>query len=47
MERFCIKNNLNFNVVRVSGLYGPERIVKLDKKLEVVVKKITFFKNTY
>ena len=43
-KRFCIKNNLNFNVVRVSGLYGPERIVKLDKKkLEVVVKRNHFF----
>ena len=43
-KRFCIKNNLNFNVVRISGLYGPERIVKLDKKkLQVVVKKNHFF----
>ena len=41
---YCKKINLNLNVVRVSGIYGPQRISKLNKKkLEVVVKKNHYF----
>ncbi len=41
---FCKKNDLNLNVVRVSGIYGPSRVIKLKKKkLEVVVKENHFF----
>ena len=29
---YCKKINLNLNVVRVSGIYGPQRISKLNKK---------------
>ena len=43
-KKFCEKNNLNLNVVRVSGIYGPERIIKLNKKKpDVIVKKNHYF----
>ena len=41
---YCKNNNLNLNVVRVSGIYGPERITKLNKRnLEVIIKKNHYF----
>ena len=43
-KKFCKKNNLNFNIVRISGIYGPDRIVKLkEKKLDVIIKKNHYF----
>ena len=43
-KKFCKKNNLNFNIVRISGIYGPERIIKLkEKKLDVIIKKNHYF----
>tara|TARA_X000000950_G_scaffold178738_1_gene216883 strand:+ start:1718 stop:2560 length:843 start_codon:yes stop_codon:yes gene_type:complete len=41
---FCKKNNLNLNIVRISGIYGPQRIIKLNrKKLDVITKKNHYF----
>ena len=43
-QKFCKKNYLNLNIVRISGIYGPQRIVKFKKrKLDIVVKKNHFF----
>lgn len=44
-QKFCKKNNLNLNLVRVAGIYGPERIIKLNKKnqVDVVFKKNHYF----
>ena len=41
---FCEKNNINLNIVRISGIYGPQRIIKLNKKkLDVIIKKNHYF----
>jgi nucleoside-diphosphate-sugar epimerase len=41
---FCKKNNLNLNIVRISGIYGPQRIIKFNKqKLHVIIKKNHYF----
>ena len=41
---FCKKNNLNLNIVRLSGIYGPQRIIKFNKKkLDVIIKKNHYF----
>ena len=38
-KKLCEKNNLNLNIVRISGIYGPQRIIKFDiKKLNVIIK---------
>ena len=43
-KTFCKKNNLNFNIVRISGIYGPQRIIKFsNKKLDVIIKKDHYF----
>ncbi len=43
-KTFCEKNNLNLNILRISGIYGPQRIIKFNKKkLEVVIKKNHYF----
>ena len=43
-QKFCKKNYLNLNIVRISGIYGPQRIIKFKKrKLDIVVKKNHFF----
>ena len=43
-KTFCKKNNLNLNIVRISGIYGPQRIIKFNKKkLDVIIKKDHFF----
>ena len=43
-QTFCKKNNLNLNIVRISGIYGPDRIIKLnEKKLDIIVKKNHYF----
>ncbi len=43
-KTLCKKNNLNLNIVRIAGIYGPERIFKFNKKkLNVVVKKNHYF----
>ena len=43
-KNFCKKNNLNLNVVRISGIYGPQRIIKFNKKqLDVVIKNNHYF----
>ena len=43
-KTFCEKNNLNLNIVRISGIYGPQRIIKLNKKkLDVIIKKNHYF----
>ena len=41
---FCKKNNLNLNIVRISGIYGPQRITKFNrKKMDVIIKKNHYF----
>ena len=41
---YCKKNNINLNVVRISGIYGPQRIINLnEKRPQVVIKKNHFF----
>ena len=41
---FCRKHNLNLNIVRISGIYGPNRVMKMtNKKLEIVIKKNHYF----
>ena len=43
-KTFCKKNNLNLNIVRISGIYGPQRIIKFnEKKLDVIIKKNHYF----
>ena len=43
-KTFCKKNNLNLNIIRVSGIYGPQRILKFNKnKLNVIIKKNHYF----
>ena len=43
-KKFCKKNNLNLNIVRISGIYGPERIISFNKKkLDVIIKKNHYF----
>lgn len=43
-KTLCKKNNLNLNIVRIAGIYGPQRIIKMNKKkLEVVIKKNHYF----
>ena len=43
-KTFCKKNNLNLNIVRISGIYGPQRIIKFNKKkLDVIIKKNHYF----
>ena len=43
-KTFCKKNNLNLNIVRISGIYGPQRITKFNrKKMEVITKKNHYF----
>ena len=43
-KTFCEKNNLNLNIVRISGIYGPQRIIKFNKKkLDVIIKKNHYF----
>ena len=43
-QTLCKKNNLNLNIVRIAGIYGPQRIIKINKKkLDVVVKKNHYF----
>ncbi len=43
-KTFCKKNNLNLNIVRISGIYGPQRIINLNKKkLDVIIKKNHYF----
>ncbi len=43
-QTFCKKNNLNLNIVRISGIYGPQRIIKFNKKkLDVIIKKNHYF----
>ena len=41
---FCRRYNLNLNIVRISGIYGPQRIIKFNKKkLDVIIKKNHYF----
>ena len=41
---FCKKNDLNLNIVRISGIYGPQRIIKLNKKkTNVIIKENHYF----
>ena len=43
-KKFCKKNNLNLNIVRISGIYGPQRILKFNKKkLDVIIKRNHYF----
>ena len=43
-KTFSKKNNLNLNIVRISGIYGPQRIIKFNKnKLDIVIKKNHYF----
>ncbi|MDA9707831.1 NAD-dependent epimerase/dehydratase family protein [Alphaproteobacteria bacterium] len=43
-KTFCRRNNLNLNIVRISGIYGPQRIIKINKKkLDVIIKKNHYF----
>ena len=43
-KTLCKKNNLNLNIVRIAGIYGPQRIIKINKKkLDVVIKKNHYF----
>ncbi len=43
-KTLCKKNNLNLNIIRIAGIYGPERIIKINKKkLDVVIKKNHYF----
>ena len=43
-KTFCKKNNLNLNIIRISGIYGPQRILKFNKnKLNVIIKKNHYF----
>ena len=43
-KKFCKKNNINLNIVRISGIYGPQRILKLnEKKLDVIIKRNHYF----
>ena len=43
-KTFCKKNNLNLNIVRISGIYGPQRIIKFNKKkLDVIIKENHYF----
>ena len=42
-KTFCEKNNFNLNIVRISGIYGPQRILKFNKKkLNVIIKNHYF-----
>jgi nucleoside-diphosphate-sugar epimerase len=42
-KTFCEKNNFNLNIVRISGIYGPQRIIKLNKeKLNIIIKNHYF-----
>ena len=39
-KTFCRVNNLNLNIVRISGIYVPQRIIIFNKKkLDVIIKK--------
>ena len=43
-KTLCKKINLNLNIVRIAGIYGPQRIIKINKnKLKVVIKKNHYF----
>ena len=43
-KAFCKKNNLNLNIVRMSGIYGPHRIIKFnEKKLDIIIKENHYF----
>ena len=43
-KTFCKKNNLNLNIVRISGIYGPQRIIKFNrKKMDIIIKKNHYF----
>ena len=43
-KKFCKENNLNLNIIRISGIYGPERILKVNKnKLDIIIKKNHYF----
>ena len=43
-KKFCKKNNINLNIVRISGIYGPQRILKFnEKKLDVIIKRNHYF----
>ena len=43
-KSFCLKHNINLNIVRIAGIYGPQRFINIDeKKLIVVLKKNHYF----
>jgi len=43
-KTFCTKNNLNLNIVRISGIYGPQRIIKFNKKkFDIIIKNNHYF----
>ena len=41
---FCSKYNINLNIVRIAGIYGPQRFINIhEKELTVVLKKKHYF----
>ena len=43
-KNFCKKYNINLNIVRIAGIYGPQRFININKKdLMVVSKKNHYF----
>ena len=43
-KSFCLKNNINLNIVRIAGIYGPQRFINIEEKeLIVVLKKNHYF----
>ena len=38
-QNFCTNNHLSLNIIRLSGIYGPQRILKITKGNPVVVLK--------
>ncbi|MAK09219.1 MAG: hypothetical protein CML36_01875 [Rhodobacteraceae bacterium] len=43
-KKFCIKHNINLNIVRIAGIYGPKRFINVsEKELIVVLKRNHYF----
>ena len=43
-KKFCSNYNINLNIVRIAGIYGPHRLVNInEKELIVVLKRNHYF----
>ena len=43
-KKFCSNYNINLNIVRIAGIYGPHRLINInEKELIVVLKRNHYF----